>query len=104
MSILPKIAVISFIHVSLLSGCSSENPAPDTGDYFSYRTRANLVFPVKGESFIGACVRAIEQNHHITEKDQRYALGIVSLEVGSSVPTSNEVQSGRKLYCNRSWE
>ena len=95
-----KISIILLLILALLTGCTTGKPELAPSDYLNYKTKAYLLFPVKGESFIAAGGRTIEQNHHASEIDQRYALDIVALEPGSKIPSAQDIKTGNFITHN----
>lgn len=63
--------------IILLTGCTT---MVSTSNYLDYQTKATLMIPLKGESFIAYGGRTLEQNHHASSRDQRFALDIVALK------------------------
>ncbi len=75
----------------MMSGCiGTEKEAYSR--YLDYQTKTHLMFPLKGESYIGWGGRTLKQNAHASLKDQRFALDIVALKEGHAVLSAKEVE------------
>jgi len=75
----------------MMSGCiGTEKEAYSR--YLDYQTKTHLIFPLKGESYIGWGGRTLKQNAHASLKDQRFALDIVALKEGHAVLSAKEVE------------
>lgn len=80
MKIVKKMALILLATI-FIQGCANKVAS---SNFLNYQTKANLIFPLKGKSFIVHGGRKIEQNAHASEKDQRFAIDVVALKQGSS--------------------
>ena len=68
----------------LTAGCVLK---PAQSIYLDYKTKADLMFPLTGESLIGTGGRTKQQNPaHIYARDQVFAIDIVALAPGSPPP------------------
>ena len=76
-----KFFIFILLVVTSLQGCASKTAS---SNFLNYQTKANLMFPLKGESLVVHGGRSIEQNAHASEKNQRFALDVVALNKGSN--------------------
>jgi len=82
MKIIKKMALILLATI-FIQGCANNKVA--SSNFLNYQTKANLKFPLRGESLIVHGGREIEQNAHASEKDQRFAIDVVALKQGSTL-------------------
>lgn len=75
-----KYLTITLLAIISLQGCANKIAK---SNYLDYQTKANLIFPLRGESLVVHGGRNIEQNGHASEKDQRFAVDVVALKQGS---------------------
>ena len=76
-----KYLTLILLTTTFLQGCVNK-AVPS--NFLNYQTKANLTFPLRGESLVVHGGRKIEQNAHASEKDQRFAIDVVALKQGSS--------------------
>jgi len=88
---LNKNTLIIFICVLLLQACSKDSQTIASSRFLDYQTKTNLIFPLRGESYIAWGGRTVKQNAHATFKDQRFALDILALKAGSQPPSKEDV-------------
>jgi len=81
-------ALILLLSIFYTACSSSEAP----NKYSEYKTKTNLTFPLRGESYIGWGGRTVEQNYHADYKDQRFAIDIVALKVGHAILSKEDVK------------
>jgi len=80
MKIVKKMALIIFAIIPF-QGCANKVAS---SNFLNYQTKANLIFPLRGESLVVHGGREIEQNAHASEKDQRFAIDVVAIKQGRS--------------------